>query len=143
MHSDTASFLGGRTSDTTIERLLREKKWARVVIVFASIGIFAGLSAAVTFYFHYELILTPTLAVISGNFFYFFRINLARILNLIIMIAVIAGVVIYIHVQLLRDVWQIWTYQLKYWSWIGFALQFAFCMGIFVLIALGIYNHQG
>ena len=74
MHSDTASFLGGRTSDTTIERLLREKKWARVVIVFASIGVFAGLSAAVTFYFHYELILTPTLALISGKpLFYFLR----------------------------------------------------------------------
>ena len=54
----------------------------------------------------------------------------------------IAGAVIYIHVQLLRDVWQIWTYQLKYWSWTGFALQFAFCMGIFVLIALGIYHQQ-
>ena len=66
MYSEnTASFLGGR-SDTTIERLLREKKWARVIIVFASIGVFAGLSASVTFYFHYQLILTTTLAFISG-----------------------------------------------------------------------------
>lgn len=59
-------FFGAR-SDTTIERLLREKKWARVVIGFASLGVFAGLSAAVTFYFHYELVLITTLALISGK----------------------------------------------------------------------------
>lgn len=58
------------------------------------------------------------------------------------MLAVIASIVIYIHVQLLRDVWQIWTYQLKYWSWTGFGLQAFFCMGIFVLIALGLYHRQ-
>jgi hypothetical protein len=55
-------------ADVSIERLLREKKWARVVIVFAGIGIFAGVSAAITFWFHYELILITTLALLSGNF---------------------------------------------------------------------------
>lgn len=53
--------------DVGIERLLKEKKWARVIIVFAAIGIFAGLSAAITFYFQYKLILTTILALISGS----------------------------------------------------------------------------
>ena len=52
--------------DVNIERLMREKKWARVVIVFASIGIFAGLSAAIMFYFRYHLVLITILALISG-----------------------------------------------------------------------------
>lgn len=57
-------------SDVNIERLVRQKKWARVVIIFASIGIFAGLSAGFTFGYHYQLVLITTLALISGIHLY-------------------------------------------------------------------------
>lgn len=54
-------------ADNNIERLLREKKWARVVIGFAALGLLAGITAALTFFVHYQLILISTLALLSGK----------------------------------------------------------------------------
>lgn len=53
-------------SDVNIERLLKEKKWAKLVIFVAGIGVFAGLSAAPLFYLKYELIIISSLAFLSG-----------------------------------------------------------------------------
>jgi hypothetical protein len=54
-------------SDLNVDNLLKEKKIAKIMIVFASIGVFVGVSASLTFYFHYNLILTPIFAIISGK----------------------------------------------------------------------------
>jgi hypothetical protein len=48
------------------ERLVREKKWAKVVIIVACVGILAGTSAGLLFFIQYDLILSPLLAFISG-----------------------------------------------------------------------------
>jgi hypothetical protein len=56
--------------------------------------------------------------------------------------ALIAGAVLYIHVQLIRDAWLIWTYQLKYWAVAGFILQLGFFAMIFIFIGLSIYLKQ-
>ena len=54
-------------SDLNFESLAKEKKMAKVVIVLASIGVFVGFLASLTFAFQYKLIITPTLALLSGN----------------------------------------------------------------------------
>lgn len=44
--------------------------------------------------------------------------------------------------QFLWDVWQIWTYKLKYWCLLGFVLQTS-CVALFVwFISLAIYNQE-
>ena len=108
-------------SDYNVDNLLREKKLAKVMIFLASIGIFTGCSAALVFFFHYKLALTPLFAMTSTFFAVF---------------------VIYIHIQFLRDYWQIWTYQLKYWHYISFVFQVFFALVFVVFIGLGIYYNQ-
>ena len=53
-------------SDLNVEKLVRERKFAKLVIFFASIGAFAGFSASLMFFFQYKLLTTPMLALISG-----------------------------------------------------------------------------
>ena len=100
----------------------KEKKYAKLMIFFASLGVLAGLSASYTFFFIYKLVETPVLAIISGG---------------------IASLVIYIHIQYVRNYWQIWTYQLKYWSLAGFVLQALFSIIFLACLVLGIYYKQG
>ena len=50
--------------------------------------------------------------------------------------------VIYIHVQLLRDVWQIWTYQLKYWYFVTLIFQFIYIGSFVAFLVLAIYYKQ-
>jgi hypothetical protein len=56
--------------------------------------------------------------------------------------AMIAVVSIYIHIQFLRDYWQIWTYQLKYWYGFSVFLQIVFVTTFIACIILGIYYKQ-
>ena len=62
-------------SELNVEKLLREKKIAKLYIIWASIGVLAGLSATIVFFFHYKLALTPGFALLSSmklldNLFY-------------------------------------------------------------------------
>ncbi len=50
------------------EQMLKAKKIAKIVIFMAILGVFAGLSAALVFYTHYYLIITPIFAALSGKF---------------------------------------------------------------------------
>ena len=54
-------------SDLNIDNLLKEKKIAKIMIIFASLGIFASLTATPVFFFRYKLALTPIFGLISGN----------------------------------------------------------------------------
>ncbi|CAF1010418.1 unnamed protein product [Brachionus calyciflorus] len=116
--SDTENRYLNR-SDLNVQGLLKEKKLAKTINIFACIGILSGISASIVFYVKYKLLLTPILAINSS---------------------LIASMVIYINMQFLRDVWQIWTYKLKYWCVIGFILQIMFSILFIVLIGLGIYH---
>lgn len=57
-------------------------------------------------------------------------------------LAIISILSIYIHIQFLRDYWQIWTYQLKYWYMLSIFLQTFFIPTFFGYITLAIYNKQ-
>ena len=55
-------------SNYNLDQLSRAKKYAKLIIFVACIGVLCGLSASALFYFKYDLIVTPSLALISGNF---------------------------------------------------------------------------
>ncbi len=55
-------------NNTNFEKLNKARRFAKIVIAFASLGVIAGLSASYTFFAIYKLILTPTLAILSGNY---------------------------------------------------------------------------
>jgi hypothetical protein len=117
MNSDNENFL----NSVNHNEIAKEKRIAKLMIFIASLGVFAGISATYVFIHMYNLIETPILAFISG---------------------VIASGSIYIHIQYVRNYWQIWTYQLKYWTLVGFVLQGVFVVLFIVCISLGIYNQQ-
>jgi hypothetical protein len=117
MNSDNENSL----NSVNHNEIAKEKRMAKLMIIIASIGVFAGLSATYVFIHMYNLIETPILAFISS---------------------VIASGGIYIHIQYIRNYWQIWTYQLKYWTLVGFILQGIFVSLFIVCIVLGIYNQQ-
>ena len=98
-----------------------EKKYAKIIIVFAFVGVLAGLSACYMFFFVYKLVETPLLALISS---------------------IIASFVVYVHIQYMRNYWQIWTYQLKYWALTGFIMQGFFVLIFFICLILGAYYRQ-
>lgn len=54
-------------SDFNIQDLLKEKKYAKILNIFAFIGFLAGLSASLVFYIKYDLILTPLIALTSSK----------------------------------------------------------------------------
>ena len=54
-------------SELNVEKLVRERKFAKLVIFFASVGVLAGGSASFMFFFHYKLVATPLLALFSGK----------------------------------------------------------------------------
>jgi hypothetical protein len=57
--------------------------------------------------------------------------------------AFLALLVIYVHVQFLRNIWQIWTNHLKYWSIFGLLSQTAsICIFAFYLME-AIADRQG
>jgi magnesium-transporting ATPase (P-type) len=108
-------------SGINVEKLIKERKVAKLWIFLAALGIFFGVSASVVFLAQFKLIATPLLAFSS---------------------AVIAVLLVYIHTQFLRDYWQIWTYQLKYWYLLSLVL-LAICLPMFIAcITLGVYNKQ-
>ena len=53
-------------SELNVEKLIKERKVARLYIFFASVGVFAGISASLMFFFKYKLLTTPSFAFISG-----------------------------------------------------------------------------
>ncbi len=53
-------------SELNVEKLIKERKNAKLMIFFASIGVFAGVSAFFMFFFSYKLLITPTFALVSG-----------------------------------------------------------------------------
>lgn len=54
-------------SDFNIQGLLKEKKYAKILNVFAFIGFLAGVSASLVFYIRYNLLLTPIIALASSR----------------------------------------------------------------------------
>ncbi len=129
-------------SELNVEKLMKEKKLTRVIMFLAAIGVLAGLSATLVFFFHYKLAITPGFALLSSrtNYSNSFLFNTQLICT--IFIAFMAFFCIYIHVQFLRDYWQIWTYQLKYWYITSVIVQATFVLCFVVFIGLAIYNKQ-
>lgn len=115
MEDGESRFLG--RIDANYDKLLKERKMAKIMIVLASIGVFAGVSAAFVFFFVYKLFQTPAFALLS---------------------AFIAIFAIYLHFQFLRDYWQIWTYQLKYWYIASMFMQIIFVLLFVVSVIIGI-----
>lgn len=101
--------------------MYNERKTAKLNIILSSIGIFAGLSASASFLFAFKLIDAPLIALIS---------------------ALIASFSCYIHVSFLKNKWQIWTYQLKYWNLIGLVLLTMSIVLFFTYLILAIYYKQ-
>ncbi len=54
-------------SELNVEKLIKERKVARLYIFFASVGVLAGISASLMFFFKYKLLTTPSFALISGT----------------------------------------------------------------------------
>ncbi len=120
MESESESRFLGRV-DANYDQLIKERKMAKIMIIFSSIGILAGISASLTFFFAYKLLVTPGFALLS---------------------TFIALLVIYLHMQFLRDYWQIWTYQLKYWYIVSVFLQIVFVLLFVAAIILAISNQE-
>ena len=51
--------------------------------------------------------------------------------------------VVYIHIQFLRNYWQIWTNKLKYWSLFGLVVQGVFILLFAMCISVAVYHKQG
>ncbi len=64
MDDTESSFLGRLNAN--YDRLVKEKKNAKIAIVLASIGIAAGLSASFVFFIVYNYIITASFALLAG-----------------------------------------------------------------------------
>ena len=120
---------------------LKQRKLAKLCIFFCFIGILAGVSASISFFFVYKIIQAPLFAVLSG--IYHFILSFNFLILLIYCLAIIAAFACFIHIQFLRNLWQIWTYRLKYWNKLGFVLQILSIILFFVYLILGIYYKDG
>ena len=56
-------------SEVNFEMLIKERKMAKLMIFFSCLGILAGLTASTAFLFHYKLVATTALAIVSGIHF--------------------------------------------------------------------------
>jgi hypothetical protein len=56
--------------------------------------------------------------------------------------AIVASFVFYIHIQHLKNAWQIWQYQLKFWTFLGLVLQIVFVASFITYLVLAIQKKQ-
>lgn len=139
---DEKEYLNSNYSHDSMQRA---KKTAKLWIVVSFVGILAGISAAGVLLFEYKLVLSPFLAVLSGKFNLkflrvFLRVNFLFLK--IFLIVILAGIVLYIHIQFTQNVWQIWTNHLKLWRLFGLISQVPFVILFILFLVWAIQNGQ-
>ena len=68
MSESERSFLG--RLDSNYEKLVKERKNAKIMIVLASIGAVSGFTASLVFFLMYDFYITPAFALFTSNYIF-------------------------------------------------------------------------